>query len=104
MRHYQKQIGASLGIQNQVAEIKLRAERKAGMLLKKDPDIQRGNQKGQRVTLDSKYGVTKKESSRWQDEAAVPVGEFEDFLKQRQESKEEITQSGLLSLARKEKQ
>src|SRR5438445_588140 len=49
-------------------EIRLRAQRRAGQLLRKDPELRnfrpiRGNKKSPLI----KKGITKTESSRWQD-------------------------------------
>ena len=52
IRQYIKQQKGSFEMQNQAAEIKLRAERRAGEMLRESPDIYRGgNSKSHDVTL-----------------------------------------------------
>jgi len=76
LRVYAKQAGIGLEVQNAVAEIKLRAERKAGELLE---EIER--EQGKRTDLTSGHDVSKlqqlatdletdlKQLSRWQQES-----------------------------------
>jgi len=98
IRQYAKQRGASLAILNGAAEVKLRAERRMGELL--EDGIQRGGDpKSHGVTL-ADLGIAKMESSRWQAEAAVPEPRFEEFLAAQREAGEEITQAGLLRVAK----
>ena len=83
LRIYAKQTKQVLKIQNQCVEIKIRAERKAGILLKEMKE------KGERpagrkkeshdVTL-SYIGISNKQSSRWQAEASVPDDVFEQHI------------------------
>jgi hypothetical protein len=82
VKSYVKQAGESLAVQNHCAEIKLRAERKAGSLLAKDPEIRRGRAKknSHRVSLKEKYGIEWNDSYRWQREASVPEPRFEAFI------------------------
>ena len=79
LRLYMKQAGESLQMQNQCAEIKVRAERKAGELLKVTEKA-RGGQPYQSTgrilkpvepTL-SDIGISKSQSSRWQAIADIP--------------------------------
>jgi 16S rRNA G966 N2-methylase RsmD len=92
-RVYGKQIGATIETQNYAAEIRLRAERRLGEMLKIAPKQHgarsrkgggtRGSKKELQVqatpTLSS-VGITKKESSRSQELAEVPEAEFEAAL------------------------
>ena len=66
LRLYMKQAGESLWMQNQCAEIKVRAERKAGELLK--VTVKPGNpQLSHDVTIKTlPDGISRKQSSRWQ--------------------------------------
>ena len=91
---------------NAAAEIKLRAERKAGEFLatremaknqKKKPA---GDIVSPAETLDE-LGVSKKQSSRWQQEAEIPEEKFEQYIDDRNKNEAEITQSGLLKLGSK---
>jgi 16S rRNA G966 N2-methylase RsmD len=90
---YGKRIGATLELQNSAAEIRLRAERRLGEMLIDAPKQAgargkrgggtRGSKKELQVnappTLES-AGITKKESSRSQELAAVPEAEFEALV------------------------
>ena len=96
IRIYSRQRDECLSIQNAAAEIKLRAERRMGELLAKN--VRRGGAKSRPVTL-AELGVSKMESSRWQAEAKVPEKKFEQFVAERKERGEEVTQAGLLRVA-----
>lgn len=105
---YMKSAGDSLAVQNQAAEIKLRAERKAGQLLS-EMEKQNGSRgvgkkvEGQDVsplsTL-SDLGITPKQSSRWQAEATVSEEDFDSLVDEINKSGEELTQASLLKKAR----
>lgn len=76
IRQHIKRIGESLELQNTAAEIKLRAERRAGETLAKT--LKRGGDpKSHEVTL-LDLGVSKMQSSRWQAIASVPIQPFEE--------------------------
>ncbi len=71
-----------LEMQNNAAEIKLRAERRAGEMLKRMEKAKGAAKKGWKtrshdVTALSEVGVTKMQSSRWQSIAALPKKDFE---------------------------
>ena len=72
LRLYMKQAGESLWMQNQCAEIKVRAERRAGELLK--ATVKPGNpQLSHDVTIKTlPDGISRKQSSRWQAIAEIP--------------------------------
>lgn len=103
IRVYVKAAAESLETQNAAAEIKLRAERKAGEMLAA-MEKNEGGRPGKTgdtmspVKIDS-LGITKKQSSRWQKEAGVDEAKFESYVAECREEKKELTQSGLLSLA-----
>ncbi len=108
VRQYAKQASESLAIQNHCAEIKIRAERKAGELLKEMPKPHGSRGKGKKVEFHdgtplSDMGVDKKESHRWQLEASVPEKEFEAWVEETQEDGGELTSSGLRKKAREKK-
>ena len=87
LRQYARQSGENLGLQNDFAEIKLRAERWAGELL---AEIERGN--GGRPGKNSYHdgtsfestiadaGIAKMTAYRWQSIAALLIGSFEQFI------------------------
>ena len=90
LRQYQKQIGASLENMNHCAEIKLLAERKAGTILAKQLRKGRPEKWSQLATI-SEVGITKSESSRWQQEAKVPAKEFERYVSEKKDSRRRCT-------------
>jgi len=98
LRLYVKQQKGSLEMQNHCAEIKLRAERKAGELIKNIP--KKKNQKDSATSTLQEAGINHTQSARWQKEANVPDEQFEQFLTEKKESNEEITQSALLQTIR----
>ena len=105
MRAYARQAGDK-ELQWWAAEIKLRAERRAGEMLKEMSDLGErvdahgGAQKSSnKVQLDS-IGVTNPQASRWQQEASVPDGEFEEWLDSHKGDKVP-TSSGLRNLAKR---
>lgn len=100
VRRYCKAAQMNQDIQNHAAELKLRAERRAGDMLK--GMVKRGGDRKSKyhddtLKLDA-LGLTKLQASRWQREATVPEREFERFLKE-PGGTGEITTAGLLRLA-----
>ena len=75
-----------LEMQNSAAEIKLRAERKAGgMLAKYVPHeggrpIKKPSHNGTVFNL-SKFEITRNQSHRWQSIAALPKEDFEGYIR-----------------------
>lgn len=103
LRQYCKQAGESLAMQNDIAEIKLRAERKAGELLKEMGPQHGGDRKSKSKSHDGtlkKLGINKNQSARWQQEAAVSEKEFERHVAEVKTKGKELTSTGLLELAR----
>jgi hypothetical protein len=101
-RHYAKSAKLGFKIQNQAAEWKLRAERRAGQLL---PDlvVHGGNRKANssdgKLKLED-LGIDHNQSARWQREAKVPDEIFEQYVAQANAQSTEITAQGLLRLGR----
>src|SRR5690242_2473442 len=104
MRLYCKQAGESLEMQNAIAEIKLRAERKAGELLAAMEKNPGAATRSHAVTASlprlKDLGIGKMQSSRWQLEASVPEGAFQRHVAEVKESNQELTSAGLLDLAK----
>lgn len=105
LRVYVKAASDSLEAANAAAEIKLRAERKAGEMLeqrdnaqgrnlrsKQDPDTMSGSSL-------KELGVSDKQSSRWQRASRVAADDFEAYLRDCQKNGREVTQAGLLKIA-----
>ena len=104
LRVYVKAASNSLDAANAAAEIKLRAERKAGEMLAAMQLPGRGGgdvKSSGTVLLDSlgDLGIDKTQSSRWQREASVDEDTFLEYIFSCQAEGRELTQSGLLKLA-----
>ena len=105
LRVYVKAAAAGLEAANAAAEIKLRAERKAGEMLAAMDDSRGRNQHTKEdgntelpSSLDD-LGIDKMQSSRWQREAKVPEEEFEAYIESCCYEGKEVTQAGLLKIA-----
>jgi hypothetical protein len=104
-------------MQNDAAEIKLRAERRAGEMLKE------GAQNGHRQTAADgrpkkvsndttliqpvklrEIGLTRDQSSQWQSIAEIPEEDFERTIKETKQSGEELTQRDILKVAKEIKE
>lgn len=104
LRVYVKAASDSLEAANAAAEIKLRAERKAGEMLagmEKNPgggDQSTGNGVLPVPRLED-LGIDKMQSSRWQRASRVEPDDFEEYLRDCQKNGREVTQAGLLKIA-----
>ncbi len=92
MRAYAKQAHESLEMQNDIAEIKIRAERRAGEILS-ETDLQHGSRGvGKKVELHdvttlADLGIQQHESSRWQQIADIPEKQFENISRKQNKQK-----------------
>lgn len=104
IRCYVKAQKQSLEVQNRAAEIKLRAERKAGELLA-TMEKQHGSRgvgkkvESRNVTPLPELGISKMQSSRWQREAALPEADFVALIQTCNQAGEELTQAAVLRAA-----
>jgi hypothetical protein len=102
VRKYAQSAALGLQAQNHAAEVKLRAERKAGSLLAK-LNLRGGDRKSinQRdcLKLDD-LGVSQNQSTRWQLQSRLPEDEFEDYIRTTREAGLEIASAVVLRLAR----
>jgi len=104
LRLYAQQRGESHEMQNDIAEIKLRAERRAGELLTEIP-----HETGKRTDLTSsddvtklqETGISRAQSSQWQKEAALPEEDFERYVAETKGDGGELTSAGLLRVAQR---
>ena len=117
-RHYAKAAKLGIEAQNHAAEIKIRAERKAGELLgeleRGKPNPNGANQHvevaSQTVTQPSEYkeaiddiGVSRMQANRWQDLAKLPEETFEGHIEETKAEGAELTTSGLMRKAQEHK-
>ena len=106
LRLYYRKADDGLEIQNHAAEVKIRAERRAGELLRQIQRRQRGGDqksKSQSGTLKlADLGINKNQSSRWQQIAQIPSESFERHIDSTKESGKELTSASTLKLAKRE--
>lgn len=102
-RAFVKAAKLGLELQNRAAEVKLRAERKAGSLLR-SLKLRGGDRKSKGhagpLKLDD-LGISRDQSKRWQHVASVSAAEFSKYLKDTIDQGREITSAGLLRVASK---
>jgi|694.fasta_scaffold144089_2 N6-adenosine-specific RNA methylase IME4 len=92
---------ASLETQNAAAEIRLRAERKAGEMLHK-MNLKRGKKAIDTTMVSIKdLGITGNQSSRWQLTSKVKERDFVKIVTECNAIREELTQKRLLDFAKK---
>lgn len=118
LRTYIRQQGASLEMQNQCAEIKLRAERRAGEILREQEKATgtrnqlagRDSSGGSTVLPPEKetstlaeFGINKTQSSRWQQVADLPTETFEQHIAETKAKKKELTSASVYRLIKKRK-
>jgi hypothetical protein len=102
-RAYAKAAKLGLDAQNRAAELKLRAERKAGEFLR-SIKLRGGDHRsnGQRVRLKLEdLGISQQQSKRWQSVASVEEIDFCEYLRCANESGHEVTAAGLLRIAKR---
>lgn len=134
LRLYLKQSKESLEMQNDAAEIGLRAERRAGEMLKEgaekgdrrtrggdgsggrpsqsytaNKELSQPKQKSQDATFVNpvklnEIGISKTESSRWQQLASIPEKEFEHAIGQAKIAGQELTRTMLHKIAKDQQQ
>ena len=104
LRIYAKQAQQSFEMQNHCAEIKIRAERKAGQMLL-DQDKNKGAaapaEERDHIPRLREMGISYSQSSRWQSLAGIPEETFELHLDRIKEANQEVTSALFLKLARK---
>lgn len=99
MRAYAKQVKESLQVQNDLCEIKLRAERRAGEMLSETNLNSTAKLKNESNSMSlSRIGIQKHESSRWQKIAKIPEETFESVITETKAAAEELTESMMLKV------
>jgi N6-adenosine-specific RNA methylase IME4 len=104
LRQYARQAGESLENQNMIAEIKLRAERRAGELIGEMPKAKGAAEpewktRSHDVTTLSDLGISKMQSSRFQAVASLPEEIFEAHIIETKAKNMELTSAGMLRVA-----
>jgi SAM-dependent methyltransferase len=105
LRQYARQQKLSLEMQNKCAEIKIRAERRAGDILSDMDKHPPGPPSGDRSHDGTNpprlvdLGISKNQSSRWQSIASIPEDEFEERVEEIKRKNGELTSREFLSLA-----
>lgn len=104
-RLYAKSAKLGLEIQIHAAELKLECERRAGALISQI-ELSRGGRPGRKnqsqvATSLEDLGINKSQSSRWQDEARLPDGEYQAYVAACRAAGREPTSQGLLKRSRK---
>ena len=108
LRQYAKQQKLSLEMQNNCAEIRIRAERKAGELLL-DMDKNQGGKCEHKSYLSfeatgkpprlSDLCISRNQSSRWQSIASIPDMQFDERIELLKRNGKELTSAEILSYA-----
>jgi len=103
LRAYAKQAGEGLIMQNNIADIKLRAERRIGEFSKELP-IKQGSRTDLTSSHDGKKSILKeagiKHFERYEAIANLPEADFERHITEVKKSNEELTTFGVIKLAR----
>jgi hypothetical protein len=103
VRRYAQSAALGLDVQNRAAEVKLRAERQAGKLLRQltlRGGDRRSGKRNERLKLDD-LGITPNQSTRWQIQASVSDEAFGAYVRETCTSAKELTSAGLMRLAKR---
>lgn len=99
LQAYASSSGESLDMLNNIAEMKIRAERKAGsILLQMEKKTNQHGEKNRSIPALEELGISRMQASRWQAVARVSEDDFVQYCKTQRESNQEITQSGVIRL------
>ena len=99
LQSYAKTSGQNLEVQNKVAELKIRAERKAGkILLDMEKRTNQHGEKNNSLQSLEELGISRMQASRWQALARVSDEQLEEYCQRQRESGKEITQAGVIRL------
>ena len=105
VRLYVKQQGESLEMQNEIATIKLRAERKAGELLAEIERVENGKSPSSvdeptYTEILKNNGLSYGSADRWQKIATLPEETFEEVIEETKAKGGEVTSAGMLRKAK----
>lgn len=99
IRLYLRKSKEAVGVMNVAAEVKLRADRKAGELVK-GMKKHNGDPRSHDATRLGEIGISKTQSSRWQCIASIPGPKFEKFLTDYNRAEKEITTAAAMKLGK----
>lgn len=103
-RHYVKAAKMTTAMANRCAEIRIRAERKAGEMLRVTP-LDKGGRPTENRSHDgtgfrlSDLDISKNQSSRWQKIANIPEDVIEQYFAEPEDEDREVTAVGLAQFA-----
>lgn len=103
-RHYVKAAKMTTAMANRCAEIRIRAERKAGEMLR-STQLDKGGRPSENRSHDvtgfrlSDLEISKMQSSRWQKLANIPEETFEQYFAEPENEEREVTAVGLAQFA-----
>lgn len=107
-RHYVKAARMGKGMADRCAEIRLRAERRAGEMLREHTPGRGGDRRStnsQDVSWSALTAdVSHMQSSRWQKIANVPDGVFDEYFLAAQDAETDITAVGLIQYAARQRE
>jgi len=102
IRKYAAASGAGMDIQNAGAELRLRAERKAGPIIRTmfpyGGDRKSKKSRLSRSNLISDFGISPYQSTHWQKEASVPEDRFEKHITEMKDAEKELTSASVLNI------
>lgn len=102
-RHYVKAAKMTTAMANRCAEIRIRAERKAGEMIRANPQIRQGGDRKSKYHDDTlkldDLGISKLQSSRWQKLANIPEETIEQYFAEPENEEREVTAVGLAQFA-----
>ena len=99
LQSYAKTSGQNLEVQNEIAKLKIKAERKAGqILLDMEKKSNQHGEKNNSLQSLEELGISRMQASRWQALARVSDEQFEEYCAKQSEEGKEITQAGVIRL------
>lgn len=99
LKAYAQSSGRSLEMLNEIAELKLRAEREAGkILLAMDKKTNQHGAKNATLQTLEGLGISRMQASRWQSVARVQEDDFVNYCANQREAGQEITQAGCIRI------
>ncbi len=105
LRAYARQSGESVEVINLACELKIRAERKAGAILRgmelQGPGEYKRLHDGTVCPSLADIGISKAQSHRWQVEADVPDAEFEVYVHEANSDGRELTSAAIYKLGKR---